>query len=469
MSLEAFVQKQILGSYVGGEHLLHGEESPLVSPLTGRPWRSVSAITQDQVQRAITSSEEAYHSWKKVPAPERATYLRKMGDLILEHKALFANTMAHEMGKTVREGEGEAHYAAGYFHWFAGEAERIYGQTIPSQYPHKTLLVQKDPIGVCAAITPWNFPIGIPARKIAPALAAGCSILCKPSPECPLSMLMLAFLAEEAGLPPGLFNVLIGDEIIIGQALTTSPKVRKLSFTGICEVGRLLYRQSAETLKKLTLELGGHAPTLIFDDADLDKAVEGLLQGKLRNSGQTCVSPNRVYVQRSIQETFTERLIERLKALSIGDPLDPKTDLSEVLHPTSVEKIKIHLEDALSKGAEEIYSHPTVLTNITKEMLICQEETFGPVIPLIPFDRDEEGIALANDSPYGLAAYVFTESLQRARVVSQELHYGVIGLNDGVPSTPQAPFGGMRDSGFGRVGGPSGIEEYLVEKFISIG
>jgi succinate-semialdehyde dehydrogenase/glutarate-semialdehyde dehydrogenase len=392
---------------------------------------------------------------------------------MMEYRELLSYVMAMEMGKPVREGLREVEYAAGFYFWFAGEAERIYGQTIPSQHSNKRLMLVHEPIGVCAIITPWNFPIAMGARKIAAALAAGCTVVAKPSPECPVSMALVALMCQIAQVPPGVFNMLIGSEEEIGRAFLESEVVRKISFTGSCEVGKYLYKNSADTLKRLTLELGGHAPLLVFNDASIKKAVQGSLIAKFRNNGQTCVAANRFFIQNEIYDDYLNSLLESIQRLRIGDPLDHDTDLSTVLHPSAISKVKKHTQDALQKGAIPILLgrepyEPTVLTEVTPDMLVFKEETFGPLIAIMRFQSIEEGIALANQSPYGLASYAFTENLTTAYKIIDQLQYGIIGLNDGLPSTPQASFGGIKNSGFGREGGPSGLREYLVEKFVSL-
>jgi succinate-semialdehyde dehydrogenase/glutarate-semialdehyde dehydrogenase len=381
--------------------------------------------------------------------------------------------MTLEMGKTITEGLAEVEYAAGYFDWFAGEAERVYGTFVPSRHIHKRVSIVQRPVGPSAMITPWNFPIAMASRKIAAALAAGCTAVVKPAQECPLSLLSIASIAQEEGLPPGCLNVFFGDPQEIGEAFLTSGIIRKLTFTGSTNVGRYLYQNSAATLKKLTLELGGHAPFIVYDDANLQKAAEQAIASKFRNNGQTCVCPNRFYIHSKIHDEFVSALTDMAKQLKIGDPLDPKTNLSTAMHPTSVVKVKRHIEDALSKGAkvvlggEEVFE-PTILTGITEDMLISQEETFGPVIAISCFDSLGQVIEMANHTPYGLAAYVFTDSIDKGHKTVELLDYGVIGLNDGAPSAPEISFGGVKTSGFGREGGPSGIYEYLVEKTVSM-
>lgn len=475
MDVEQFLDQPTLGFFIDGEFVIppNRQELTLISPVTNQPWKSLSSANTSDAEQAIASAEKAYPLWKNTPPPTRGKYLQRIGNLIEEYAMDFTKIMATEMGKPITQGKGEVSYASGYFYWYAGEAERIYGVTVPSQFEGKKLMILYEPVGVCATITPWNFPLAIPARKIAAALAAGCTVINKPSPETPVTMLLFAHICKMAELPPGVVNVIPGPEKEIGETLLHSSSVRKLSFTGSTKVGKYLYRQSAETLKKLTLELGGHAPLIVFDDADIDKAVSGTILSKFRNNGQTCVCPNRIFVQEGIYVAFVEKLIDEIKKLRLGDPFDPKSELSAVLHPASIEKVNRHIQDAIDKGAKaelmgkEPYE-PVVLSHVTPEMVIFNEETFGPVVPLIRFKGDEEGIAMANASEFGLSSYVFTENLKRANRVIDALEYGIIGLNDGLPSTYQASFGGVKSSGFGREGGPTGIKEYLVEKFVSV-
>jgi len=428
---------------------------------------------EEGIGRSLEAAQKAFASWKNVPGSVRAQYLRRTAFLMRENREFLAELMAKEMGKPVTEGLGEVEYSASFFDWFAGEAERIYGMTVPSHHPYKSLMLVYEPVGVCGVITPWNFPLAMPARKIAAALAAGCTVAAKPSGETAASMLLFAHFFEKIGLPEGVFNVLLGDGKFIGKALLHSPIVRKISFTGSTEVGRHLYEHSAGTLKKLTLELGGHAPFLVFDDADLEIAVKEAVVAKFRNTGQTCVAANRFLVQKGIYDAFLERFTEAVKALQVGSPFDPATEVSTVLHPASEEKVRAHIDDALEQGAKALLKgkepyEPTILTEVTPKMRIFREETFGPVAPITPFSTFEEGIALANDTPFGLAAYLCSSGLKQAHRAAAELQYGVIGVNDGLPSSAETSFGGVKQSGLGREGGPTGIYEYLVEKFVSV-
>lgn len=462
------LEQQTLSPFVDGTFADGDGEKTLVSAATAKPWKKLQETTPELMAVALESAKEAFVLWKKTPAPKRAEILRKLATLITENKIAFATTMSHEMGKPFKEGLAEVDYGAGYFDWFAGEAERIFGMQIPSQYPGKRIFVMKEPIGVAAAITPWNFPLALPARKIAASLAAGCPILIKPSAQACVTPLLLAALSVDAGLPPGVLQVLPGAHDVVGDSLLHSPIIRKLSFTGSTEVGKDLYRRSAETLKKLTLELGGHAPLLVFDDADLETSVKGTIEAKFRNTGQTCVAASRVFVQEKIYDQFVRRLVEAIKNLKQGNPLDPETQISQSLHPTTEKKLQIHLKDALSKGATLLLEYPPIVEGITSDMLLMKEETFAPLVAIGKFETVEEGIALANQTDYGLAAYVFCQNLQTAFQAMEGLESGIVGVNDGLPSTPQAPFGGVKYSGFGKEGGPTGIDEFLVDKYISL-
>lgn len=476
MDFKAFLDTSHLGFFLDGIFHFPKKREPLIltSPVTGKAWKNLYPASVHDVRKAIQAAQEAFIQWKKIPAFERGNFLRKIGTLIEAHQENFAYIMAMETGKPISQGIKEALYAADYFHWYAGEAERIYGQTILSQHSLKRLLLTYEPVGVSVSITPWNFPLAMAARKIAAALAAGCTMINKPSEDSPITMLFFAEICSQVKLPKGVVNILPGPSEEIGNVFMKSNDVKKLSFTGGTETGKLLYQQAAATLKKLTLELGGHAPLLVFDDADLEIAVKGTIEAKFRNNGQTCIAPNRIFVQEGIYADYLCALIEKVKQLKIGDPFDRSTDLSPILHPTTEKKIKKHIDDALEKGArcELKGTHlfePCILSEVTEDMLIFQEETFGPVLGLARFKTEEEGIAKANHTSYGLASYVFTSDLHCAIRVTEGLEFGIIGLNDGLPSTYQASFGGVKHSGFGREGGPAGIKEYLVEKFISMG
>ncbi len=434
----------------------------LVSPTTNETLAELDAIDSEGIHQAIEEASASFQKWKHSSREERIALFLKVAEGLRNQKESLARTMALEMGKTLRDGLAEVEYAASYFDWFAGPAGEIptSSTTLPTG---KTLTYLKEPVGVVGIITPWNFPLAMAARKIAAALAAGCPLLWKPSPECPLSALALAELCE------GLVQVLIGDEKLIGKELLASDTVRKISFTGSTDVGIYLYQASAPTLKKLTLELGGHAPLLVFNDADLEQAVTESLAAKFRSSGQTCVSPNRFLVQGEILPRYRERLLEETKKLKVGSPLDAETDLTDTLHPSVPPKVQAHIQDAVEKGAKTLLKgehpyEPTILDEVQPHMRIFHEETFGPVIPLLSFKTKEEAVQLANDTPYGLAAYLFTK---KEVEIAHALDYGVIGINDGRPSNAALSFGGIKHSGFGREGGPEGIDEYLVAKTLS--
>lgn len=458
------------GSLINGKMETEENATPHVSYVTQKEWATLHLANEDAIKRALTALEQP--SLQRMTAYERASILNKIATLLLQNKEDLAQLITREMGKPIREARGEVDYTASYFTWFAEEAKRIYGKSIPSHFPNKRLMLQYEPIGPCAIITPWNFPLAMAGRKIASAFAAGCPVIIKPSPETPVSMLTFGRLALEAGIPREAIHILIGDEVKIGKAFLEAPFIRKLSFTGSCAVGKLLYQGSAETTKKLTMELGGHAPLIVFEDVNLDKAIDEAILCKFRQSGQTCVCANRLLIQKGIYGEFVTRLVQKVKQMKVGDPFQEDTDFSHAIHPISQQKVTAHIADGLKKGATahlhaEAPHEPEILTDVTDDMLIFNEETFGPVAALSPFEKEEEAIRRANQTPYGLAGYVFTESLQRAENVCSQLEFGVIGLNDGVPSCAQLPFGGIKASGFGREGGPTGIYEYLKEKAIS--
>lgn len=474
VDLENYLSKEVYGSFINGkEYFPEGVPIDFISPLHEGAWKKVRPATRKETELAIMAAQRVFPFWSKTNASERTNILRKIANLMDKYRHLLAKTMTYEMGKCIKESYLEVDYSIGFFNWFAGEAERIYGLSIPSPYSHKNLKIVYEPVGVCGIITPWNFPLAMGSKKIAAALAAGCSCVIKPSPETPFSMLLLANICQEAGLPDGVVNVLIGHEKEIGISLLDSPTIRKISFTGSTKVGKYLYEKSAATMKKLTLELGGHAPFIIYEDANLDVAVTEAIVAKFRNSGQTCMSANRFLIQESIRDEFLTRFKLEIEKLIIGNPLDERSDLTTILHPISIMKVNEQLEDALAKGAELYYAtehpyEPKILSGITPGMKIFREETFGPIAPILSFKTFDEAITLANASEYGLAAYVFTKDMKRANQTVSKLEYGVIGVNDGLPSVPQASFGGIKSSGLGREGGPTGIYEYLNEKFVSI-
>lgn len=449
------------------------------NPATNQVIAEVADCGAEEAKQAADISVKAFESWKNTTAYERSAILERWHDLMHENLETLAQTMTAEMGKPIKESRGEIAYAAGFVKWYAEEAKRIYGDTVPSQHPNKRILALRQPVGPSFAVTPWNFPSAMITRKAAPALAAGCTFISKPAEQTPLSALYLAALWQEAGGPEGTLQVLPAlNPAPVSDALIEDPRIRKLTFTGSTEVGRMLYAKAAQTIKKVSLELGGHAPFLVFDDADIEQAVPQVMACKFRNSGQTCVCTNRIYVAQSIADDFAEAYAEAVKKLIVGDPSNDNTDIGPLVDEQGLNKVKAHMQDALGKGAqimtggeslEGLYFQPTVVRGVTPDMKMMQEETFGPVAPILTFSDEAEALRLANDTPYGLAAYIYTQDLSRAFKVAEALDYGIVGVNDGVPSTPQAPFGGYKASGVGREGGKWGIEEYLETKYISIG
>ncbi|WP_197372507.1 NAD-dependent succinate-semialdehyde dehydrogenase, partial [Ralstonia pseudosolanacearum] len=433
-----------------------------------------------ETRRAIEAAQAAQRAWRKVTARERARILRKLADLMLEHQQDLARILTAEQGKPLPEATGEIAYAASFIEWFAEEARRVYGDTIPAPQGDRRIVVNKEPIGVTAAITPWNFPIAMMTRKVGPALAAGCAMVVKPALETPYSALAFAELAARAGVPAGLLSIVTGDAQGIGGELTANPVVRKLSFTGSTAVGRLLMRQCADDVKKLSLELGGNAPFIVFDDADLDAAVEGAMVAKYRNAGQTCVCANRFYVQRGIYDAFAARLSEAVRALRVGNGAEPGVQQGPLIHQRAMDKVRAHVDNAVAQGARVLvggkphalsaqggaFFEPTVIVDARPGMLVAHEETFGPLAALIPFDTEDEAVAAANDTEFGLAAYFYTRDLGRAWRVSEALESGMVGVNTGLISTAEAPFGGVKQSGLGREGSKYGIDEYLEIKYV---
>jgi succinate-semialdehyde dehydrogenase/glutarate-semialdehyde dehydrogenase len=456
-----------------------GATLPVIDPATGETLATIPALGRAETEQAIAYAETVRISWGKTTNASRAALLEKWHQLIVEHADDLAIIMTAEQGKPLAEARGEVLYGASFVKWFAEEARRIYGDTIPAPSEDRRILVLKQPVGVTAAITPWNFPIAMITRKVAPALAAGCPIIVKPSELTPLSALALAVLAERAGFPSGVLQVLTGLPTEIGAALTESRTVRKISFTGSTRIGQLLMQQSANSIKRLSLELGGNAPLIVFDDADIEIAVAGVMLSKFRNAGQTCVCANRILVQRSIYPHFTARLLEAVATLKVGDGFAPDSTIGPLINSRAVEKVNGHIDDALSHGATLLtggisqgngtFVQPTVLGEVTSSMRIAHEETFGPVAPLFIFDDEEEAIAMANDTPYGLGAYFFTENIRRAWRVAEALEFGMVGFNTGAISLEVAPFGGVKLSGIGREGSRYGIDEYLEQKTFHIG
>ncbi len=468
-------------AYVNGAWIEADDGATLAvtNPADGSVIAHVPALQAAETRRAIKAAEQRFQSWREVPAAERARYLETWHRLILENQEDLALIMTAEQGKPLSESRGEIGYGATFVKWFAEEARRIYGDTIPAPTADRRILVIKQPVGVVAAITPWNFPNAMITRKCAPALAAGCTVLVKPSELTPLSALALAVLAERAGIPPGVFNVLTGLPAGVGGEMTGNPAVRKLSFTGSTRVGQLLMGQCASSIKRLSLELGGNAPFIVFDDADLDLAITGVMLSKFRNAGQTCVCANRILVQEGIYARFAERLTATVAQLKVGDGLSAGVTIGPLINTAAVEKVALHIGDALEKGASiaiggapqgaDLFVQPTVLLEATPDMLLASEETFGPVAPLFRFHDEAEALAIANDTPYGLAAYYFTQDIRRAFRVGERLEFGMVGLNTGVVSMEVAPFGGMKQSGTGREGSKYGLDEFLEIKAWHIG
>ncbi|RVJ86875.1 NAD-dependent succinate-semialdehyde dehydrogenase [Sinorhizobium meliloti] len=461
------------GNWVGGT----GEVIEVENPATGEIVGAVPSLEAADIEQAVAAAEKAFRPWSALAAKERATILRRWYSLLVENADDLASLMTAEQGKPLAEAKGEVLYAASFIEWFAEEAKRVYGDTIPAPTTDKRILVLKQPIGVCAAITPWNFPAAMITRKAAPALAAGCTMVVKPAEQTPLTALALGFLAEQAGLPAGVFEVVTGKAPEIGKVLTESDKVRKLSFTGSTEVGRILMRQSAPTIKKLSLELGGNAPFIVFDDADLDAAVDGAIASKYRNAGQTCVCSNRIYVQSGVYEAFAEKLAAKVATLPVGQGTLAGVLIGPLIDADAIAKVEDHIGDAIAKGAKVVtggkrhslggtFFEPTVVTGATQAMKIAREETFGPVAPLFRFETEEEAIAMANDTEFGLAAYFYTENVRRTWRVAEALEYGMVGHNTGQISNEVAPFGGVKQSGLGREGSQYGIDEYLEIKYL---
>ncbi|MBM4762822.1 NAD-dependent succinate-semialdehyde dehydrogenase [Bacillus sp. B15-48] len=454
------------------------EKIEVVNPANSEIIATVPNGKTIEAKKAVDAAYDAFTTWSTFSAYERAEIIWKWQKLIDENKEELAKTMTQEQGKPYKEALGEINYANGFVSWYAEEGKRIYGETIPATTRNKRLFVQKQPVGVVAAITPWNFPAAMITRKIAPALAAGCTVVVKPAKQTPITALKLAELADKAGFPKGVVNVVTGNASEIGRAWLADTRVRKITFTGSTEIGKQLMKGSAETVKKISLELGGHAPVIILKDADIEKAVNGVMASKFRNAGQTCVCSNRIYVHESIVKPFTERLVEKVKQLKVGNGLSENVDLGPLIDEQAIEKVTQHINDAINKGAnveiggqviENLYFAPTVLSNVKDKMLCMQEETFGPLAPITTFNTESEVIERANNSIFGLAAYVFTENIAQGIKLTEALEYGIIGLNDGLPSTPQVPFGGFKQSGLGREGGHYGIEEFLEVKYISLG
>jgi len=465
----------INGSWVAADD---SGQFAVTNPATGATLALVPDMGAAETLRAVDAASDAFASWKRVPAQQRAEILRRWFALIKEHADELARLVTLEQGKPLREAQGEVNYAAAYVEWFAEEARRIDGSVIPSPFADRRYLATRQPVGVVAAITPWNFPLAMITRKLAPALAAGCTVVLKPAEATPLSALALAELAVRAGVPDGVLNVVTaaqGDKV--GDALCSSALVRKLSFTGSTVVGKLLLKKCADTVKRVSLELGGHAPFIVFDDADVDAAVKGLMTAKFRNAGQTCVCANRVYVHETVHDEFITKLTAAMQGLRCGDGLDAATDIGPLINPSAIAKVEQHVEDAVAKGAvlqsggqvgDGQWYQPTLLTGVSADMLVAQEETFGPVVPVIRFTSDDEVLAAANNISAGLAAYFYSRDIGRVWRVAEQLEYGMVGINTGIVSSEVVPFGGVKESGLGREGSRQGIDEYLETRFISM-
>ncbi|MGG4268487.1 NAD-dependent succinate-semialdehyde dehydrogenase [Peribacillus simplex] len=467
------------GLYINGEWSDFGlDKIEVKNPATDKIVATVPKGGATEAAKAADAAYEAFTDWSALSVYERAELIWKWHRLIDDNKEELAKIMTEEQGKPFKEALGEMTYANGFLSWFAEEGKRVYGETIPASVSNKRLFVTKQPVGVVAVITPWNFPAAMITRKVAPALAVGCTVVIKPANLTPITALKMAELAEEAGIPKGVINVVTGKSSEIGENWLQDTRVRKLTFTGSTEVGKTLMRGSADTVKKISLELGGHAPAIVLEDADLNKAVDGIINSKFRNAGQTCVCSNRIYVHEAIQEAFIEKLVAKVKELKVGNGLEDGVDIGPLIDQNAVNKVQKQIDEAISNGAKleaggksigGLFLQPTVLSNIDDSMLCMKEETFGPLAPIASFKTDEEAIKRANDSIFGLAAYVFTENITKGIKFTEALEFGIVGLNDGLPSVPQAPFGGFKQSGLGREGGHQGIEEFLEVKYISLG
>jgi len=469
-------------AYVNGEwcDADNGGAHPVTNPATGETIGSVPLMGAAETRRAIAAANEAWRQWRRKTAKERSIVLRKWNDLMLANLDDLALIMTVEQGKPLAEAKGEIAYAASFIEWFAEEGKRAGGDTIPSPSPSSRIVVVKEPIGVCAAITPWNFPAAMITRKAGPALAAGCTMVLKPAESTPFSALALAVLAERAGIPAGVFSVVTGSAREIGAEMTSNPVVRKLTFTGSTGVGRLLMEQCAATIKKLSLELGGNAPFIVFDDADLDAAVEGAMASKYRNAGQTCVCANRLYVQDGIYDAFAAKLVAAVAKLKVGNGQQEGVTQGPLIDQKAVAKVEQHIADAVAKGARilaggkrhalgQSFFEPTVLADVTSDMMVAREETFGPMAPLFRFKSDDEALALANDTEFGLASYFYSRDIGRIWRIAEGLESGMVGINTGLISNEVAPFGGVKQSGLGREGSKYGIEDYQVIKYLCMG
>ncbi|HSS72609.1 MAG TPA: NAD-dependent succinate-semialdehyde dehydrogenase [Gaiellaceae bacterium] len=470
-------QTLIDGAWVDSDS---GDTIPVTNPATGEEVGQVPKMGAEETRRAIEAAERALPDWRGRPAKERALILRRWADLMREHVEDLALLLTLEQGKPLAESRTEIDYAASFYEWFGEEAKRVYGDTIPAPATDRRIVVLKQPVGVTVGITPWNFPSAMITRKSAPALAAGCTMVLKPASQTPLSALAIAVLAEEAGIPAGVFSVVTGSAAPIGEEMTSNPLVRKLGFTGSTGIGKLLMAQCAQSVKKVSLELGGNAPFIVFDDADLDQAVAGAMLCKFRNSGQTCISANRIFVQEGVFDAFVERLVEAAAGLTVGVGTEPDVKVGPLIEEQAVEKVEQHIGDALDRGGELLlggsrhelghtFFQPTVITGVTADAQMSCDETFGPVAGIAKFATEEEAIAFANNTPYGLASYFYSQNLGRVWRIAEGLDYGMVGINTGFISTEVAPFGGVKESGIGREGSKYGIDEWLELKYLAVG
>lgn len=467
--------------YIGGEWVGGGRGRIEVrNPATGEIIGSTPDFGREETAQAIDAAYAAFQDWRARTAAERADFCRKIYEALMDNQGDLARLLTIEMGKPIAEAKGEIAYAAAFFRWFGEEARRIYGDIIPSPWAGRRILVTKEPVGVVGSITPWNFPTAMIARKAAAALATGCTIICKPASQTPYSALAYGVIADEIGLPKGVLNVITGAPAEIADEMCENPKLRKITFTGSTPVGKRLAANAAKYMKRISMELGGNAPFIVFEDADLDKAVDGALASKYRNSGQTCVCTNRMLVQSSVYDAFAEKLARKVSSMKVGDGLEEGVQQGPLIDEKAVLKVEQHIEDATKKGAKVItggkrhakgltFFEPTVLTNVTPEMLVAKDETFGPLAPLFKFETEEEAIRMANDTEYGLAAYFYTQDLARTFRVMEALEYGIVGVNEGIISTEVAPFGGVKESGMGREGSKYGLEDYLNIKYALVG
>lgn len=468
------------GHFIDGQWSSGGVSYPVYNPANGELIAQVQKAGAEETRLAIAAAQRALPAWRALTAKERSQRLKRWSELMLAQQRELATLLSREQGKPLAEAMGEVVYAASFLEWFGEEAKRAYGDVIPSHKADARIIVTKEPIGVVAAITPWNFPLAMVTRKVGPALAAGCTMILKPSEETPLSAFALGVLAEQAGIPAGVLNIVSGDAPAIGQALQASSVVRKLSFTGSTRTGKLLMRQAADTLKKVSLELGGNAPFIVFDDADLDAAVKGAMASKFRNTGQTCVCVNRFFIQDGVYEAFTAKLAEAVAALRVGSALDGDTEQGPLINAAALAKVEAHVGDALEKGARLLcggrrhalggtFFEPTILTEANGEMLIAQEETFGPVAACFRFQNEADVLQRANDTPFGLSAYFYSRDIGRVWRMAEGLEAGMVGINEGIISTEVAPFGGIKESGLGREGSRYGLDDYLELKYLLMG